>query len=159
MTESQTQFVHLNLHTEHSLVDSIIRLPTLSQRLLDLKMPAVAMTDSVNLFAAVKFYNKLSGAGIKPLIGADVVVEEKGKRYVLTLLCQNSEGYKNLCQLISRAYLEGQDKGVPLVQSKWVWEKSQGLIAISGTQYGLYNTELKKGKNKFTRIAALVESI
>lgn len=152
MTENSKQFVHLNLHTEHSLIDSIIRVPALTQRLVDMNMPAVALTDAVNLFAAVKFYNKLSAAGIKPIIGSDVLIEEKGKRYVLSLLCQNIQGYRHLCQLISRAYMKGQDTGKPLLQSSWVREKSQGLIAISGTQHGLYNAELKKGKTQLSEL-------
>ena len=148
MTEFSKQFVHLNLHTEHSLVDSIIRVKPLVQRAKDMHIPAIAMTDAINLFAAVKFYNAMTGSGIKPLIGADVVIEENAKRYVLTLLCQNAIGYQNLCKLISRAYMQGQAKGKPLLQSPWVWEKAEGLIAISGVNYGLYSSDLKKGKTQ-----------
>lgn len=154
MTKPKHQFVHLNMHTEHSLVDSIIRVPVLAQRLRDMHMPAVAMTDAMNLFAAVKFYNKLSDNGIKPLIGADVVIEENAKRFVLTLLCQNLDGYQNLCEIISRAYLEGQDKGRPLLQSQWVMEKANGLLAISSTHSGLYNSELKKGKTNIPGLSS-----
>ncbi|NNC97844.1 MAG: DNA polymerase III subunit alpha [Gammaproteobacteria bacterium] len=156
--DTSTQFVHLNLHTEHSLVDSIIRTPKLASRLRELKMPAVAMTDAVNLFAAVKFFNAMSNNGIKPIIGADVVVEEKGNRYVLTLLCQNRSGYQNLCQLISRAYLQGQQTGKPLLQSEWVMARTDGLLAISGANYGLYNAALKKGKTQIPELAPWIQA-
>jgi len=101
MSEQVTpQFVHLNLHSEFSLVDGITRVPALATKLQELNMPAVALTDANNLFAAVKFYNAMLGKGIKPLIGADVSLEVDGQLCQLTLLCQNEVGYINLCEII-----------------------------------------------------------
>jgi len=158
MSEFSQSFVHLNVHSEYSLLDSIIRIKPLAKRTLELNMPAIALTDAVNLFAAVKFYNAMLASGIKPLLGADVVVEENGKRFALSLLCQNAQGYQNLCELISRAYLRGQEKGKPLLQSAWVLEKAEGLLAISGAQYGLYASELKQGNTHIPELTTWLKA-
>ncbi|HTV78713.1 MAG TPA: PHP domain-containing protein, partial [Steroidobacteraceae bacterium] len=113
------QFVHLRLHTEFSLVDSVVRVPELLAATRAAGMPAVAVTDQNNLFAMVKFYREALGQGIKPIIGVDLQVAEGSERRGssrLTLLCQNQEGYRNATRLVTRAYLEGQKSGTPLVE-------------------------------------------
>ena len=133
-------FTHLHLHTEYSLVDSTVRIAALMERCAADGMPAVALTDQNNLFAVVKFYTKALAAGIKPIIGADLRIEnddELDRPYTLILLCQDNEGYRNLSQLITRAYLEGQHRGAPLVRREWLNEQScKGLIALSGGPHG-----------------------
>lgn len=104
-------FVHLRVHTEYSLADSLIRVPALIERVAELGMPAVAVTDQVNLFAMVKFYRGALKRGVKPLVGADIWIDEPGDlRHPtrLALLCRDGEGYRNLCRLLTRAYLEGR---------------------------------------------------
>lgn len=136
---SSPQFVHLNVHSEFSLVDSIVRIKPLVKSVSNAQMPAVAITDHVNMFAMVKFYRAAASLGIKPLIGADLWVSSAPGRKPdcrLILLCQNREGYLNLNQLISRAYLEGQTLGLPGVQKSWLEELSGGLIALSGGRRG-----------------------
>src|SRR6266481_2415771 len=88
-------FVHLRLHTEYSLSDSVVRVPELIAAVAAAGMPAVAVTDQVNLFAMVKFYREALRAGVKPLVGVDLLVREEGERQPptrLTLLCQSPRG-------------------------------------------------------------------
>ena len=90
-------FVHLHLHSEYSLTDSTLRLPALVQRCVELGLPAVAVTDTSNLFALVKFFKAAESAGLKPICGADVYVAEDGHAPArLTLLCQDRSGFLSL---------------------------------------------------------------
>ena len=133
-------FVHLRLHTEYSLLDSVVRIPELVAAVSAAGMPAVAVTDQNNLFAMVKFYREALKNGIKPLIGVDLLVREEGERAApsrLTLLCQSPEGYRNLARLVSRAYLEGQERGIPRIERAWLTaENCRGLIALSAASDG-----------------------
>ena len=133
-------FVHLHVHTEYSLVDSTVRIPSLMQRCASMSMPAVALTDQNNLFGLVKFYRKAIAAGIKPLIGVDLRLfndDEPERPFTLVLLCQDDTGYRKLSELITRSYLEGQVRGLPLARREWLHEEScQGLIALSGGLQG-----------------------
>jgi DNA polymerase III subunit alpha len=128
-------FVHLRLHTEYSLSDSVVRVPALVAAVAAAGMPAVAVTDQNNLFAMVKFHGEALKAGIKPLVGVDLLVREEGERQPptrLTLLCQSQRGYGNLSRLLTRAYLEGQDRGTPRIERGWLCAAAlEGLIALS----------------------------
>src|SRR5687768_15922117 len=100
-------FVHLRVRTEFSLVDSIIRIKGLVKRLQQMQMPACGVTDLTNYFGLIKFYKTAIGAGIKPISGCDFYlrsVEEDSATHLITLFAQNNTGYKNIVQLISRAY-------------------------------------------------------
>jgi len=139
-------FVHLRLHTEYSLTDGIVRIEppkrkgggqgaTLTSRAAELKLPALAITDANNMFATVKFYKAAEGAGIKPIAGCDVWLEERGKDEGperLTLFVQHEAGFKNLSSLLSRAQLENQTRHGALVKREWLRGGSDGLIAMSG---------------------------
>ncbi len=132
-------FVHLRIHTEYSLVDGIVRIKPLIKAIAAKNMDAVAVTDQCNLFAAIKFYKAAIAGGVKPIIGVDILLnnEQQVKTpYRLTLLCQNQTGYKNITEIISRAYLEGQVGDIPLVDKKWLTDKTDGLIALSGAREG-----------------------
>ena len=88
-------FVHLRLHTEYSLSDSVVRVPELVTAVAAAGMPAVAVTDQNNLFAMVKFYREALQNGVKPLVGVDLWIAEEGERTPpsrLTLLCQSQAG-------------------------------------------------------------------
>ncbi len=134
------EFVHLHVHTEFSLVDSTVRIPKLMQRCAAAQMPAVALTDQNNLFGLVKFYRKAIAAGVKPVIGLDLRIANEADAahpYTLVLLVQDNEGYRNLCELVTRSYLEGQVRGVPLARREWLTAEScRGLIALSGGRDG-----------------------
>src|SRR5579862_914939 len=134
-------FVHLRLHTEYSLIDSVVRVPGLMQAVAAANMPAVALTDQGNLFAMVKFYREALSQGVQPIIGVDLMLrapDEKQGPTRLTLLCQDLSGYQNLARLVSRAFLEGQTlSAVPLVDRGWLTrESTAGLIALSGAHEG-----------------------
>jgi DNA polymerase III subunit alpha len=133
-------FVHLRLHTEYSLSDSVVRVPELVAAVAASGMPAVAITDQNNLFAMVKFYREALRCGVKPLVGVDLWVAEEGERAApsrLTLLCQSQAGYRNLARLLTRAYLEGQERGTPRIERCWLSVAAlEGLIALSGAQEG-----------------------
>jgi DNA polymerase-3 subunit alpha len=133
-------FVHLRLHTEYSLSDSVVRVPELVTAVAAAGMPAVAVTDQNNLFAMVKFYREALRSGVKPLVGIDLWVAEEGERAApsrLTALCQSQVGYRNLARLVSRAYLEGQQRGVPRIERPWLSVAAlEGLIALSAAQEG-----------------------
>jgi len=106
-----TPFVHLRVHSEYSLVDGLVRLKPLIKATAEAGMPAVAVTDDTNLFGLVKVYKAAQGAGLKPIIGADLWLHnahDESHPYRLTLLAMNDTGYRNLTELISRAWTEGQ---------------------------------------------------
>ena len=133
-------FVHLRLHTEYSLSDSVVRVPQLIGAVAAAGMSSVAVTDQNNLFAMVKFYRAALSAGVKPLVGVDLLLREEGERQQptrLTLLCQSQAGYRNLARLLSRAYLDGPERGTPRLERSWLNRAAlEGLIALSGAAEG-----------------------
>ncbi|MGC1854711.1 MAG: DNA polymerase III subunit alpha [Candidatus Aquirickettsiella sp.] len=132
-------FIHLHLHTEYSLSDGLIRIDKLVSKADELSMPAIAVTDLSNLFATIKFYQAAIKKGIKPIVGAECWIKNdqiSDQAFQLILLCQNQQGYRNLIQLISRAYLENQREGKPVLQKSWIANYSDGLIALSGAREG-----------------------
>ncbi len=146
-----TSFVHLRLHTEYSLVDGIVRVPDLMAAVAAAGMPAVALTDQCNLFAMVKFYKEAQAAGVKPLIGVDAWIREPGERAApsrIVFLCQNLMGYRHLTQLVTRSYLEGQQRGAPMLERGWITrEVLQGLIVLSGGAEGDIGRCLARGRD------------
>ncbi len=128
----EPSFIHLRLHTEFSIHDGLLRIPELTEKAADDRMPALAITDISNLYATVKFYQEALDNGVKPLIGVDLQIENSQ----LTLICQNQQGYLNLLQLVSRGFLEGQTLDKPILQKAWLEPLSAGLIALSGAQGG-----------------------
>jgi DNA polymerase-3 subunit alpha len=132
-------FVHLRVHSEYSIIDGLVRVKQLTAKTAELGMPAVAVTDHVNLYALIKFYSAANQAGIKPICGSDVLVcddDNPENPAVLVLLVQNAEGYRNLTELISRAHLEGQYRGNPCIHRSWLKGNTSGLIALSGGRTG-----------------------
>ena len=143
-----TNFVHLHLHSQYSLLDGAIRLDDLIAKAGEYGMPAVAATDHGNMFGAIEFYGKCTAAGIKPIIGAEVYVapgsrfvKESGKGYDgvnnfhLILLCENLKGYRNLSRLVSAGFKEGFYYK-PRIDKELLSECSEGLIALSACLKG-----------------------
>jgi len=127
------RFAHLHLHSEYSLVDSTIRVAELVERCAALQQPAVAITDQNNLFALVKFYKAAESAGIKPIIGADVLLAEGNEPSTrLTLLCRDREGYLTLSRLLTRAWMEGHRTDGVVLRPDWLRESNAGLFALAG---------------------------
>ncbi|GAC1036255.1 DNA polymerase III subunit alpha [Pseudomonas sp. No.117] len=141
-------FVHLRLHTEYSLVDGIVRVKGLVKAAEAAGMPAVAVTDQGNLCSLVKFYKAAMGAGIKPIAGADIWLagrDSDAPLSRLTLLVMNAKGYRNLTELLSRGFQEGQSDGQIVIQRDWVKDASEGLIALSGAKEGEIGLALLEG--------------
>ncbi len=146
-----TAFVHLRLHTEYSLLDGIVRVPELMAAVFAAGMPAVALTDQSNLFAMVKFYKEAQAAGVKPLIGVDAWIREAGEHAApsrVVFLCQNLAGYRHLTQLVTRSYLEGQQRGVPMLERSWISRDAlAGLIILSGGPEGDIGQAIARGRH------------
>ncbi|MEG3592489.1 MAG: DNA polymerase III subunit alpha [Pseudomonadota bacterium] len=134
-----TNFTHLNLHTEYSIVDGLIRIDKLVENMQTLNMPSIAVTDYKNLFAAIKFYRAAIASGIKPIIGAELQVEGLAQNAAASnviFLCKDNLGYKNLTSIITKSYLDGQTTGVPIIQRSWLKNNNEGLIALSCGLHG-----------------------
>src|SRR5690606_3244241 len=113
--------------------DSTIRIPDLVSRCAALGLPAVAVTDTSNLFALVKFQKAAEAAGVKPVAGADLWIAGDGAPSSrLTLLCLDRGGYLSLSRLISRAFLEGHAGDHVAIRPDWLYRDNAGLVAIAG---------------------------
>ncbi|HKI51306.1 MAG TPA: DNA polymerase III subunit alpha [Geothermobacteraceae bacterium] len=151
------KFVHLHLHSQYSLLDGAIKIGDLVNRVKELKMPAVAVTDHGNMHGAIEFYQKARAAGIKPIVGCELYVapgsrfEKSNARgsseasYHLLLLCKNITGYRNLCRLVSAANLEGFYYR-PRIDWKLLEECNEGLIAMSACLGGEIPTLIQLGQ-------------
>ena len=132
-------------------MDGIVRVPELMAAVAAAGMPAVALTDQSNLFAMVKFYKEALSAGIKPLIGVDAWIREAGERAApsrIVFLCQNLVGYRHLTQLVTRSYLEGQQRGVPMLERAWLSQDAlRGLIVLSGGAEGDIGQAIARGRD------------
>jgi len=133
-------FVHLRLHSEYSIVDGIVRLDEAVEAAAADGMPALALTDLANVFGMVKFYQAARAAGVKPIIGCDVWLEnesDRDKPYRMLLLCQSRPGYLRLSELLTRAYRGNQYRGRAELKKGWLRETAgEGLIALSGAHHG-----------------------
>lgn len=128
-----SNFVHLNCHSEYSIIDGILRIKPFINKIAKFNMPAVALTDQSNLFAMVKFYKLAISMSIKPIIGSDLWVMNAHQNISrITMLCQNNLGLKNLILLISKSYNNWQNDK-PIVDFEWLKSSDyhQGLIAIA----------------------------
>ena len=124
------QFVHLGVHTEFSITESIVRIPDLIKAATSDEMPALAITDLSNLHAAVKFYNKIQGKGIKPIFGS--VIRLNDANHKATLLAMTNKGWRSLTEIVSRGFIEGQQLSIPCIQKEWILEQSDDLIILLG---------------------------
>ena len=159
-----SEFVHLHLHSQYSLLDGATRIGDLVQRAAELGQPAVALTDHGNMFGAVKFYEAAKRAGVKPIIGCEVYVApgsrfDKGARngggraYHMLLLAQNQTGYNNLCELVTRGFTEGMYY-FPRIDRELLSQHAEGLICTSACLRGEVNDHLLHGREEAAREAA-----
>ncbi|MFW5749735.1 MAG: DNA polymerase III subunit alpha, partial [Halanaerobium sp.] len=152
-------FVHLHNHTAFSLLDGAIRVDSLIKKTKEYEMPAAAITDHGVLYGMIDFYRKAKKEGIKPIIGAELYLspgsrfEKSRKRYHLLLLAQNKQGYHNLIQLVSKAWLEGFYYK-PRVDKELLAEYSQGLICLSACLQGEIPQLLINGNYDLAKKAA-----
>jgi DNA polymerase III subunit alpha len=141
-------FVHLRCHSEYSIVDGTVRIGDYVKAAKQDGMPALALTDLANLFGAVKFYNSARGKGLKPILGCDVWVEnalQRDQPQRMLLLVQNAQGYRHLCELLSRAYLENQYRERAEIKAEWLQDKNAGLLMLSGFLAGDIGQALQAG--------------
>jgi DNA polymerase-3 subunit alpha len=153
------RFVHLRLHSEYSVTDGIVRIDDAVARAAADGMPALALTDSANLFGMVKFYRAARAAGLKPIVGADCWVRnesDRDKPSRLLLLCASRAGYLRLCELVSRAWLGNQYRARAELARGWFDELgTEGLIALSGAGSGDVGQALAAGNDALAaRLAA-----
>ena len=141
-----SQFVHLHLHTQYSLLDGANQIDPLVQQIKSFGQPAVAMTDHGNMFGAIEFYRKAKDAGVKPIIGCEAYMAPGSRHtkdsglanndyYHLILLASNQIGYHNLIKLVSKAYLEGFYYK-PRMDRELLQQHHEGIIALSGCLSG-----------------------
>lgn len=124
------QFVHLGVFTEFSISESIVRIPDLIKATASDNMPALAITDLSNLHAAVKFYNKAMGKGIKPIFGSTIRLNDANHKAIL--LAMTNKGWRGLTEIVSRGFIEGQQLSIPCIQKDWILEQSQDIIVLLG---------------------------
>ena len=158
----QSQFVHLHLHTDYSMLDGACEIERLVKRVKELDMPAVAMTDHGNVFGAVAFANAAKEAGVKPILGCELYICKKedhraapeGDTYNhLLVLAENDEGYRNLIKIVSEASLHGFYYK-PRISKKFLAEHAKGLIGLSACLKGEVAESLTEGKYAAARAAA-----
>ena len=128
---SSVDFVHLQCQSEYSVKNSLVRVSKLIDSVKEAGMKSIALTDDMSLFSAIKFYQKATNAGIKPIIGAKISVDFDLGHYEVLLLCQNHEGYLNLSELISKAYLNEQGISIVSVTEEQLISHQQGLLMIA----------------------------
>ena len=150
-------FVHLRTHTEFSVVDGTLRIDDVVDSAAADRQPALALTDLNNLFGAVKFYSAARKAGVKPVIGADVLMEpEGGDKHPsrLLLLIQNIDGYNNLSDLLALGWTQGVQRAQANIRWEWLERYNKGLIALSGADYGAVGRALLAGDTARAEAAA-----
>ena len=135
-------YVELHCHSNFSLLDGASHPEDLVSRAAELGMPMLALTDHDGLYGAIRFYKACLKAGIKPIIGAEITLESGNH---LTLLPKNSEGYSNLCRLITRAQL-GHGKGSPALGLETLAHHSRNLICLSGCRRGEIASSIISGQ-------------
>jgi DNA polymerase-3 subunit alpha len=162
---NQNQFVHLHLHSDYSMLDGACDVEKLVERVHELGMPAVAMTDHGNIFGAVHFVNAAHKLGVKPIVGCELYICKKDDHVItrtppdgdtynhLLVLAENEEGYRNLVKITSEASLHGFYYK-PRVSKKFLAEHSKGLIGLSGCLKGEVAERLTEGNYDAARSAA-----
>ena len=142
------RFIHLRVHSDYSMIDGLAKTGPLVKKVASLGMPAFAITDFTNLCGLVKFYGAAHGAGIKPIVGADVYLETEllGDEYAhLTILARDNVGYQNLTLLISEAYKHGYGAAGPVIKQEWLTTYKEGLLLLSGGRMGDVGKFLLRG--------------
>ncbi|HUF78038.1 MAG TPA: DNA polymerase III subunit alpha, partial [Thermoanaerobaculia bacterium] len=152
-----SDFVHLHLHSQFSLLDGANRLDDVIAAAAEAGMPALALTDHGNLFGAIEFYQKARAAGVKPILGVEAYItpglmsdrqlDPAGDNNHLVLLAENATGYRNLLKLTSRAYLDGFYYK-PRIDHDLLRRHSDGLIGLSACLKGEVNQRILANRTK-----------
>ncbi|MFM5009408.1 DNA polymerase III subunit alpha [Aeromonas veronii] len=147
------RFIHLRVHSDFSMVDGLQKINPIVGAAAANNMPALALTDQMNMCGLVRFYGAAHSKGIKPIVGADFWVQsdELGdEQFRLTLLAMDNDGYQNITLLISRGYQRGHVQGRPVIDKSWLAEHAKGVIVLSGGREGDVGKFLLKGNRQMT---------
>ena len=151
-------FLHLRLHSEFSITDGIVRVDDAVKRAKSDNMPALGISDLSNLFGMVKFYKACRGAGLKPIVGCDVWIEnelDRDKPFRALLICKNRAGYGRLCELLTDAFRINQYRGRSELKKSWLEQgDNSGLIALFGAHLGEVGQALIAGNDDLARNSA-----
>ncbi|MEH8111700.1 DNA polymerase III subunit alpha [Aeromonas veronii] len=150
---AEPRFIHLRVHSDFSMVDGLQKINPIVGAAAANNMPALALTDQMNMCGLVRFYGAAHGKGIKPIVGADFWVQsdELGdEQFRLTLLAMDNDGYQNITLLISRGYQRGHVQGRPVIDKNWLAEHAKGVIVLSGGREGDVGKFLLKGNRQMT---------
>ena len=154
----EPSFIHLRLHSEHSITDGTVRVDEAVSLAKEYNMPAMGLADLGNVFGWVKFYKSARGSGIKPVFGVDVWVAnpaDPNRPSRLLMLVRHREGYRRLCEILTRAYREGMNRGRPEINPAWFPEMStEGLLALSGGFNGNVSQAILAGNLKLAKTHA-----
>jgi DNA polymerase-3 subunit alpha len=150
-------FVHLHVHSSYSLLEGALTIARLAELAKKDRQPALALTDTDNMFGALEFSEKMAGAGIQPIIGCALSVdfgdqENRGTaigedRPRLVLLAAREEGYRSLMRLSSRAYLDTEPTERPHIKLAWLAEEAKGLLVLSGGPGGPLDAAIGAGQS------------
>ncbi|RWU11667.1 DNA polymerase III subunit alpha [Pseudidiomarina gelatinasegens] len=139
----QPQFIHLRVHSDFSMMDGLAKVKPICEATAAKGMPALALTDQMNMCGLVRFYRTTHDQGLKPIVGCDLwllpegwTADSQDEPFRLTALAMNNEGYQQLTQLISRGYLAGHRSGKPCINKEWLVDHQRGLLLLSGGREG-----------------------
>ena len=153
--ENTPRFVHLRLHSEYSIQDGIVQIDQAIAAAAADGMPALGVSDLANLFGMVKFYKAARGKGLKPIVGVDAWITndtERDKPHRVLLICRNRIGYGQLCELLTRAYLENKHRGRAEMRRGWFVDgAASGLLCLSGAMHGDVGQALLNGNPEIAR--------
>ena len=146
---NSNSFVHLRVHSEFSLIDGIVKVRPSVERAAEQGMLALGISDQCNFFGLIKFYKACLSQGIKPIVGADFLMDAPNNddsANVVTLIAMSNKGYERITELISMAFQKGQRQGIPYIQRQWLSHLNEGIIVLSGGRLGDIGSALLTGK-------------
>ena len=155
---SDLDFVHLHVHSSYSLLEGALQIGRLAELAKADKQPALALTDTDNMFGALEFSEKIAGYGIQPIVGCALAIDfadtDHGARGVVqverarvVLLAAREEGYRSLMRLNSRAFLESPPNEPPRLKLDWLEGETDGLICLTGGPNGPLDTAIAGGQS------------
>src|ERR1700757_4567373 len=170
-TASNAGFVHLHVHSAYSLLKGSIKIAKLAELAKTDHQPALALTDTDNMFGALEFSEKLAGSGIQPIIGCALAVDfgdtDHGsgngsgapERARVVLLATHAQGYRSLMRLNSQAFLDTPSNEPPRLRLEWLEGEASGIIALTGGPDGPLDNAIAAGQHHLagTRLDALIK--
>ncbi len=157
---TENRFVHLHVHSSYSLLESALTIARLAELAKKDRQPALALTDSDNMFGALEFSEKLAGSGIQPIVGCALAIDFADQENRtgsaggigaafprIVLLATREEGYGSLMRLCSRAYLDTPEQERPHIKLDWLAGETAGLIALSGGPNGPLDAAITSGQS------------